>query len=243
MSIRRIIPAPVKRALKPFIEPIRNRRRRSRLKSVVDRLLAGELGSELLQEAHRAWGNEGFSADLQYLKEAVALARSTQNPILECGTGLTTLVCGAIAQRRGIAMYCLEQDELWLSEVRGLLFDLSVRTFYAPLVQRSDYAWYDINGIELPRNIGVVICDGPYVSTDWPPDVHANWRFGVLPTLKKAGITYDKLLLDDVDEPRAARVLERWAEFGATHQLIHGSDAGICAVVACPKKSPHEEAG
>lgn len=234
-AIRHAIPKPAKQALKfALVDPLRDRRRRSRLKRVINRVLAGELGIELLGEARSAWGNEGFSADLTYVTAAAELAKTAQGPILECGSGLTTLVCGAIAQRRGIPMHCLEQDSAWADEVKRLLFGLRAQVWHTPLVLKDDHAWYDITNVELPKHIGAVICDGPAIPTDWSPAVRINWRYGVLPALAAAGIAYDRLLLDDADDPRAPGVLERWSQnFGATHRLIKADD-GVCAMVAAP---------
>lgn len=230
-ALRRHIPA--KQTLKWLIvDPIRTVRRNRRLRRGIERLRAGELSLELLAEIRSAWGNEGFSADLVYTHEAARLAATCQGPILECGTGLTTLVCGAIAERRGIEMYSLEQDESWLAEVRNVLFGVPAKLMHAPLTIFDDHVWYDVR--DLPKSVALIICDGPYVSTDWPDEIHRSWRYGVLPAFTRLGSTFETMLLDDADEPRAAAVLLRWTEdFGTKHRMIQ-SKAGDCAIVTRP---------
>ena len=65
-----------------------------------------------------------------------------------------------------------------------------------------------------------MLCDGPAVLEPWGPEIRAAWRVGVLPVLSKQGITVDEVLLDDADEPRAARLLERWRrDFGCEPEV------------------------
>jgi len=223
-----------KRQLRAIVTSVRRAMDNHRLGSVVDRLRSGAaIDRELLLTARRAWGNEAWSADLRYLEEGTTRASRSTAPILECGTGLTTLLACAVAERKGVPVYCLEQDAGWTEVVREALarYGLSAHVSYAPLVPHGDLVWYDISGIELPRKFGLVLCDGPAVLEPWSPEIRAGWRAGVLPVLAKQGIAVDEVLLDDADEPRAARLLERWrVEFGCEEVVIGTSD-GATAVV------------
>jgi hypothetical protein len=49
-----------------------------------------------------AWGNDGWSADLEYLRAVADRMRGVTGPVLECGSGLTTIVMGVLAERRGV---------------------------------------------------------------------------------------------------------------------------------------------
>jgi hypothetical protein len=223
-----------KRQLKALIESARRAIDHRRLGHVVDALRSGApVDRELLRTARRAWGNEAWSADLGYLEEGTTRASRSAAPILECGTGLTTLLACAVAERKGIPVYCLEQDAGWTEVVQDALarYGLSARVSYAPLVPHDDLVWYDISAIELPRKFGLVLCDGPAVLEPWSPEIRAGWRAGVLPVLSKRGIAVDEVLLDDADEPRAARLLERWrADFGC-EEVVLGTADGATAVV------------
>lgn len=192
---------------------------------------------ELLQTLRRAWGNESFSADVTYLSELAARVVSCRASILECGSGLTTIVAGVLAEKRGLTVWSLEQDREWAEHVARALVKNSIRNIelrYTPLCKYADYVWYDIAGLDLPKRFDLVLCDGPAVFEHWGPS-HAQWRYGVLPVLASRGTQLGEVLLDDATEPRAANLLNRWFdEFGFQHQLIHASD-GDCALVSCKR--------
>src|SRR5580700_2725853 len=52
-----------------------------------------------------AWGNEGYSADLAYLRKVCECAAMTPGPVLECGSGLTTVLLAILAGQRGVKVY------------------------------------------------------------------------------------------------------------------------------------------
>lgn len=234
MNIRALIPQPAKQVLKKLIvDPVRSKIRNHHLKICIRRLRAGERSTELLIELLKAWGNEGFSADLRYVQEATRLAEKCKGPILECGTGLTTLICGVIAEKRGIELWCLEQDLEWLDEVKRILDanNIKPKLFFTPLQIFGNYAWHDISRIGLPKHFGLVICDGPFISNEWPEEIFKGWRFGVMPALSFRSITFSTLLLDDANEKRAPEVLAQWDnKFGVQHKIIE-SELGDCAIV------------
>jgi hypothetical protein len=188
---------------------------------------------ELFARMRRAWGNEGFSADSTYVTEVARRVMASPGPVLECGSGLTTLVAGVLAEKRGLEVVSLEQDRDWAAHIHRALrkHDLeTVRVEYAPLREYSGYVWYDVSGIQLPAMIDLVLCDGPAVFDNWGR-LHEKWRYGVLPVLKERGISIREILLDDVDEPRAADLLKSWQQdFGTNHRIFHSAD-GDCAEV------------
>ena len=63
------------------------------------------------------WGNEGWSASREYLTGCLAAAHVTRGAILECGTGLSTLLLGIIAGRTGQKVWSLEHDEAWARRI------------------------------------------------------------------------------------------------------------------------------
>jgi len=233
---------PGKGQLRPLVNWARRMRDNRRLRQCVDRLRSGApIERGLLTTARRAWGNEGWSADLRYLEEGIARASRCTAPILECGTGLTTLLTCAVAELNRTPVYSLEQDARWFDFVRAALgrCGLSARMSYAPLINYGDFAWYDLTGVELPRRIGLVLCDGPAVFDEpWRPEVRDQWRVGVLPVLTERGIHVDEVLLDDADEPRAPRLLERWRrEFGCEQEMIVAGEGA--AVLMRPRPALH----
>lgn len=68
--------------------------------------LASEGG--VLPDLIYGWGNGDWSALDEYLTECVRHALVCKGPILECGSGLTTILVGAIAKKRNSTMWSLE---------------------------------------------------------------------------------------------------------------------------------------
>lgn len=233
--IKSLAPKPLKRAVRrSLLEPLRARAGERLLRRCVREFRSWRAADRALVERfRRAWGNESFSADVTYVSEVIARAGACEAPVLECGSGLTTLVAALAAERRGVTVWSLEQDAGWLGFVGRRLAGngvRNVRLLYAPLKAYGDYVWYDLDGVELPDSFGLVLCDGPAVFEGWG-EAHAQWRYGVLPVLAARGVRVGEILLDDATEPRAASLLDRWRrEFGMGHRLIE-TDDGDCAVV------------
>src|SRR5437899_7048669 len=57
------------------------------------------------------WDNKRWSAGVEFLDAVAAAALAEEgDPILECGSGLTTLVLATVARRTGSAVWTLEHD-------------------------------------------------------------------------------------------------------------------------------------
>ena len=55
---------------------------------------------KLIKNLIYTWGNGGFSAQYNYIDTLIEHANSTNLPIFECGSGLSTLLIGAIAKKK-----------------------------------------------------------------------------------------------------------------------------------------------
>jgi len=177
---------------------------------------------------HKAWGNEGFAADRTYLTQLLRLLKSGSGPVLECGTGGTTLLANEMGVRQGFTTYCLEQEYSWAEALQWR--PQAVEVLDTPLRNFGEYHWYDVRA-QLPSHFALVVCDGPRIDRALGEPHHPAWRYGVLPWLERTGRTYDALLLDDVDDSRAPAVLERWRrEFGVKIECIRSGD-GECAII------------
>jgi hypothetical protein len=162
---------------------------------------------------HAAWGNSGFAADKAFLAQLLNLL--TEGPVLECGTGGTTLLANEIGIQRGFRTYCLEQDPDWAAPVHSALRGSSaVSVIHAPLRAFRNYHWYDAP-VTLPGHFALIICDGPYIDESLGEEAYSAWRYGILAWLTETRRTFDTMLLDDVNDARAPPMLERWQhEFG-----------------------------
>jgi hypothetical protein len=85
--LRRFLPAYIKKPIKAAI-------RRRQIDSAIREM--ERFGRAEIERLARVWANEGFAADLEYLGALVNLARSTSGEILECGSGLTTIILGKL---------------------------------------------------------------------------------------------------------------------------------------------------
>jgi hypothetical protein len=179
-----------------------------------------ESGSLPFDEIRRAWGNEAYSADVDYLAEVAARVAGCSGPILECGSGVSTLVAAIAAGDRTV--WSLEQDAGWFDLVSRRLARIGIRNVritHAPLKDYGGFVWYDI--ANLPDAFDLVLCDGPAVFECWEPSIEAQWRVGLLPVMKAMGISVRAILLDDASsDSRAPNLIERWTDLGFTHRMI-----------------------
>jgi len=190
----------------------------------------------LLGRLRSAWGNGGFAADVEYLLKMAAEVEHSVGPVLECGTGVSTLIAALLAARRGRDVWCLEQNPDWFGRMRRILIDYriyNVRLLHAPLRSYGDdYAWYDVAPLQLPASFDLAICDGPFIDRHWGA-AFEQWRYGLLPVLQAAGVRLGKVLLDDANEPRAQAVFERWEREGRAR--VVENDGG--AALALPRQT------
>ena len=200
---KRLIPAPLKRALR---DALAKRELHGAIRQIKD-LPPGTVPSqELLHRLQRGWANDGFAATIDYLEEVAKFASTTTGPILECGSGLTTILLGLIAGRRGIETWSLEHISNWRTRVAGLLDRFEIpnsRLCLAPLKNYGDFTWYNPPLGDMPQSFGLVICDGP-------PGATPGGRYGLLPILGERLSKGSVILLDDATRPGEAEVLTQW---------------------------------
>ena len=80
----------------------------------------------IMKDLISSWGNEGYSAMAEYLLALRYHASRTTGPILECGSGLSTLVLGLEGSRRGIKVWSLEHHPDWRLRMRREIADLGL---------------------------------------------------------------------------------------------------------------------
>jgi hypothetical protein len=215
-----------------FKDKIKSINRERQLGVAMRRLAsAGENGtplSDVLVELERAWGDDGFRAVGGYVEEVARFAVEARGPVLEIGSGLTTLILGAIVGRRGIPVWTLEHHPQFFSYTEETLKYLGLENIHltlAPLRDYGEFCWYDPPLDELPRDFSLVIADGP------PGDVKGG-RFGLLPVLRSHFAPGVVVLLDDAEREREKAVLEKWeSEYGLSQQLHsrNGKAWAICS--------------
>jgi hypothetical protein len=130
---------------------------------------------------------------------SVALARKANGPIIETGSGLTTILMAAAAPDQMV--YCLEHHGLYAAQLRQMAAEAGVTNIGLCVCPVKD-GWYDLSGMDLPDSFALGLNDGP------PRTIGS--RMGFFEHLKA-----DTIICDDADDAGYAGSLETWA-------TIHG---------------------
>jgi hypothetical protein len=201
---------------------LRTRLRAAHRAAALRRALAGlerePRGSEEIWERLvYGWGNEGFSSQPEYLAAVSEAAFAERGPILECGSGLTTLVLATIAKRTGSAIWTLEDDSSWLRVVDAAVqrFDLEANVRLARLRSYGEFEWYDTATLQLP-SFALAVCDGPSGRT-------RGGRYGLLPVLGENLSTGCTILFDDAARPGEQDVIRRWESEERVRTEVRGT--------------------
>ena len=231
---------PIRRFGRAVINRLDNARRSWRLPRVVQQLRdtpadAQEL-SELVSDLRETWGNVAWSADIDYLHMVADRSAIANGNILECGSGVTTIVAATLLERNRGTLWCLEQDRFWYQHMAAALSRTglhNVRLFHAPLISYGDYVWYDLKDCPLPDSFSCVFCDGPAVlPQEFSGSQHSLWRGGLVPALHEKNITIREILLDDAEDERCDNVRKLWESFGYSSEIL--AERAGSVVVARP---------
>ena len=183
--------------------------------SAPERALSAD--SQLLSDLIYGWGNESWSALNEYLAACISHALQTDGEILECGSGLSTLLVGAAAKYRGARHVALEHNAEWADRVRKQLarFKIdSVTLVCDPLKDYGEFVWYDMSNAPDVHGYTMVICDGP-------PGTTKGGRYGLVPIMREKLRSGAQILLDDAGRAEEQEIAARWqTEMPATCEFI-----------------------
>jgi hypothetical protein len=171
------------------------------------RLEEAPSGSEGTWQDLIAGWNSGWAAAASYLSALAdaVLSDPGQLSILECGSGLTTLVLALLARSTGASVLTLEHDPEWYAVIKRELrrFHLDADVALTPLRSYGAFEWYSVAATSLPE-VSLVVCDGP-------PNSARGGRYGLVPVVGTRLASGCTILLDDATRPSERRTLERWA--------------------------------
>src|SRR5262245_2921428 len=192
-------------------DPLRTSYQRMLLRSSLSRLDAciasGRLpATPLVEDLVRGWGNAAWSADVTLLTTMLEWLPKTSGVILECGSGLSTLVLGVAARASGRRVLSFEHNPAWAARLeRNIPKDLrgSIEVCVTPIRRHGDFDWYSLEGMRLPNDIGFVVCDGP-------PGTTRGGRYGLGPLLTPLLSPGCIVLLDDAQRSAERDVTIRW---------------------------------
>jgi hypothetical protein len=159
-----------------------------------------------LSELIYGWGNEAWSAREEYLTSCIAHALAAKGAILECGSGLTTLLVAAIAKKQGQPHWILEHKPHWAKKAQQYLdiYQLDSIVCSKPLKDYGDYCWYEVPMDNMPHTFSLLICDGP-------PRRTKGGRYGLIPVMRKQIQSGCVILLDDGYRQEEVEIAKRWA--------------------------------
>lgn len=160
-----------------------------------------------------------WSLDRNALEVVLAEVDAGAQTILECGSGISTILVGRLLRdRRRGSLHSLEHDPGWVTLGRSQLaaegLDAYVRIIEAPLEPNPKAAqgcpWYARSSLaELPRGgVDLLLVDGPPA----PAGSLERSRYPALPVLAPRLAANARVILDDVERAGEAWVLQRWQE-------------------------------
>ncbi len=169
------------------------------LRYVAEKIRSGVCDQSLFTEALRYVDNP-FAALEDVLVTAVTLARQADGPIIEAGSGLTTILMKAAAP--DLDVYCLEHDPLWAEQLHRYACQAHVENIGLCLCPIRD-GWYELTdyAAELPDRFALGLNDGP------PRTLGSRMGF-----YKQLGDRCDIILADDADDRSYGDAIEAWCE-------------------------------
>ncbi len=134
--------------------------------------------------------------------------------VLECGSGVSTLVIAYALQEQGEGRVCaLEHDEAYARSTRDLLRQHQLQAWaevvHAPLrpveLHGDMWPWYDTTAVP-QQSFDLIFVDGP------PGATRDHARFPAVPLLRDRLADDGTIVLDDYSRPDEADIGRRWLE-------------------------------
>lgn len=173
--------------------------------------------SYVISDLIYGWGNSSWGAAPEYLVSCMQHALVSNGPILECGSGLSTILIGIIARKRGITHWALEHMPVWGERVQKCLNAYQIYSVVLCVKSLKDYdnfSWYDPPLESMPDRFTLVICDGP-------PGSIRGGRYGLVPIMKERLKPGCVILLDDAAREQEQTIAGKWeAELGASSEIL-----------------------
>lgn len=173
----------------------------------MQKIIDGDVSEEVFNNLWRGYGNP-FAAGAPMCKQLYEEVPKVQGDILECGSGLTTLVMAAAVQRTGQTIHTLEHDYEWFRRMRGMIQQYAMRPvklYYVPIEEHKldgvTIPWYEIRE-ELPKEFGLVVVDGPQRS------ISRKGLFELIGDRIEKADWY----VDDVDDKSQVAMLEKYSQ-------------------------------
>jgi predicted O-methyltransferase YrrM len=177
-------------------------------------------------EVFRYAGNN-YAADAGVLALCVGLARKCRGPIIETGSGLSSVLM-ALAGSENV--YSLEHAEHYAQQTLRWAGEAGVTNVGLCCAPMVDF-WYDLAAFDLPNKFALGFCDGP------PRLYGTRMRF-----FDEIAPRCSAILVDDIKTDNGfARQVSEWAAAnGRTFQIL-GRCALLTTPALCQVKEPEAE--
>jgi hypothetical protein len=154
------------------------------------------------------------------LQLALEVGRSRPRCVLECSSGVSTLVVARSLQQLGQGhVYSLEHEAHFAEQTRALLRQHGLTEWAtvidAPLETGDDgWTWYRLSALpQAVQDVALLVIDGP------PASVGSLARYPALQRLRERLAPSFALLLDDAGRVDETEVVKRWCAEWPTLQL------------------------
>jgi len=180
------------------------------------RLLAGQTSMDIWDRWRNSYFNAEWAPSTDFVEACYLVARDAQGPIIECGSGLSTLALAMGAKLSGQQVYCLEHDDGWHAATLNLLssygLDDVVILKHAPLgeyvADGVSFKWYSGSLWKPYQGFSVAVVDGP-------PRSKCGAREGFWRLYGDQLAQRCRVMIDDADDQAVANTaLEHAAQLG-----------------------------
>lgn len=157
----------------------------------------------------------GWAASPELLTQILTMVKSYQpKTVLELGSGASTIAIPYMLDRWGNgSMTSIDHDADFAEKTRDYLAlheHTNAKLFHCPLTSTSvdgaEYLWYDLSHASIPKNIDLLIVDGP------PLQTNPIARYPALPLLWDRLSDSAIILMDDADRADEQEIVRRWSE-------------------------------
>lgn len=163
------------------------------VKYMAERVKNNDFNPYLFSEVLKAEGNP-FSALEDVLMMCALMGRKADGPIIETGSGLTSIVLAASTDQ---TVYALESDPYWFEKVQNMAKEANVSNLEVRLCEIVD-GFYQLPK-DLPRSFSLGLNDGP------PRDKGNR-------TVFFDTFDVENIIADDADDPGYAEFLRQWGQ-------------------------------
>ena len=137
-----------------------------------------------------------WGAPPEGLAIAVAAARQAEEPIIEAGSGLTTILMAAATNK---TIYCMEHDPFYAYKLERMAKEAGVIGIGICLAPMKD-GWYDLEQYQdLPKQFSLGVVDGP------PRKISDRFTF-----FKRFGEICDTIVCDDANDKGYIQQMSKW---------------------------------